>query len=266
MTSAKIMSFLETQGMSLLQGLMVLAVGLFLAHWIVKLIEKRQDKWRIEPTFRGFLANLIKWALYAVVILTTVNALGVPMTAVITLAASAGAAISLAMQGALGNLVGGVILLALRPIRVGEYVKIGDNEGTVKNIGAFYTDLCTPDNRHINLPNGSITNTAIVNFTREGTRRLDVVFSVAYQSDIDLVQRTLLEMALKNELLLSEPAPMVKLNEYADSSLKFVVRIWCKTADYWTIYFDLMDRGKRALDAVCVSIPYPQMDVHVKQD
>jgi len=136
----------------------------------------------------------------------------------------------------------------------------------VKNIGAFYTDLCTPDNRHINLPNGSITNTAIVNFTREGTRRLDVVFSVAYQSDIDLVQRTLLEMALKNELLLSEPAPMVKLNEYADSSLKFVVRIWCKTADYWTIYFDLMDRGKRALDAVGVSIPYPQMDVHVKQD
>jgi len=109
MTSARIMSYLETQGMSLLRGLMVLAVGLFLAHWIVKLIEKRQDKWRIEPTFRGFLANLIKWALYAVVILTTVNALGVPMTAVITLAASAGAAISLAMQGALGNLVGGRI-------------------------------------------------------------------------------------------------------------------------------------------------------------
>lgn len=264
MTMEKLWSFLQTQGMKLLWGILVLAVGLFAVHWIVKLINRTQKKWKLEPTVKGFMLNVLKWALYIVVILTTVNTLGVPMTAVITLAASAGAAISLAMQGALSNLVGGFTLLALRPIKVGEFVKIGDNEGTVQNIGAFYTDLCTPDNRHINLPNGNLTNTAIVNYTREGTRRLDVTFTVSYTSEIDKVYRTLEEMMRQNASLLPEPAPQVLLNEYGESGLKFVVRVWCKNTDYWPIYFDLMDRGKRALDQAGIAIPYPQMDVHIK--
>lgn len=266
MSDISISAFLQTQGVNLLKALLVLAAGLFLVHWIIRMVESKQKKLHIEPTLKGFLINLIKGGLYIVVILTAANVLGVPMTSIITLVASAGVAVTLAVQGALSNLVGGLILLILKPIRVGEYVKIGDHEGTVKAIGAFYTDLLTFDGRHISLPNGSLTNTPIINFTREGTRRLDVTFSVSYDADIDLVYRTLADMMNRNPSLLPEPAPAVLLNEYAESSLRFVVRVWCRATDYWSIYFDLMDRGKRALDAAGIAIPYPQMDVHWKPE
>ena len=266
MSDISISAFLQTQGVNLLKALLVLAAGLFLVHWFIRMVESKQEKLHIEPTLKGFLINLIKGGLYIVVILTAANVLGVPMTSIITLVASAGVAVTLAVQGALSNLVGGLILLILKPIRVGEYVKIGDHEGTVKAIGAFYTDLLTFDGRHISLPNGSLTNTPIINFTREGTRRLDVTFSVSYDADIDLVYRTLADMMNRNPALLPEPAPAVLLNEYAESSLRFVVRVWCRATDYWSIYFDLMDRGKRALDAAGIAIPYPQMDVHWKPE
>ena len=266
MTDISISTFLQTQGINLLKSLLVLAAGLFFVHWIVRLVDAWQEKLHIEPTLKGFLINLTKGALYIVVILTAANVLGVPMTSIVTLVASAGVAVTLAVQGALSNLVGGLILLILKPIRVGEYVKIDENEGTVKAIGAFYTDLLTYDGRHISLPNGSLTNTPIINFTREGTRRLDVTFSVSYDADLDLVYRTLTAMMNRNPSLLPQPAPAVLLNEYGESGLRFVVRVWCRTADYWSIYFDLMDRGKRALDAAGISIPYPQMDVHLKPE
>ena len=266
MENEKIWDFLKTQGIHLLQGLLVLIVGFFLAHWIIKLVNKGEKRWKIEPTLKGFLVNLLKWALYIIVILTGASVLGIPLTSVLTLVASAGVAVSLALQGALSNLVGGLLLLILKPIRVGEYVKIGDNEGTVQAIGAFYTDLVTFDGKHVSLPNSALTNTAIINFTREGVRRLDVPFSVSYSADLDLVYKTLRDMMLKNDRLLPDPAPQVLLTEYADSCLKFVVRIWCKAGDYWDINFDFLDRGKRALDAAGLAIPYPQMDVHIKNE
>lgn len=266
MDSESVMAFLKTQGVNLFRGLLTLAVGFFLAHWILKLVEKRQVHWKIEPTLKGFLVNILRWVLYIVVILTAANVIGVPMTSIVTLAASAGVAVSLAMQGALSNLVGGLLLLILKPIRAGEYVKIGDNEGTVRAVGAFYTELVTPDNRQISLPNSALTNTAIINNTRQGTRRLDVTFSVSYDADMDRVKKILTDMMRQNPKLLPEPAPAVLFNRCGDSALEFIVRVWCKNTDYWDIYFDLLDRGKRALDANGVAIPYPQMDVHIKQD
>ena len=265
MDGQKVLGFIETQGMNLLRGLVVLAVGCFLVHWLMKLIERSEKYVRIEATLKGFLGNLIKLVLYLLVILTAANVVGIPLTSIVTLIGTAGVAVSLAMQGALSNLVGGATLLLLKPIRVGEYVKIGDYEGTVKSIGAFYTDVIAFDNRHICLPNSALTNTAIVNFTREGTRRLDVTFSVSYDSDLDTVYKTLTALADGNAAVLREPAPSVVLNKCADSSLDFIVRVWTKTADYWDVYFYLMDQGKRALDKAGIEIPYPQMDVHVKQ-
>lgn len=265
MNSQQIWDFLKTQGVNLLRGLLVLAAGFFLVHWIMKLVSRSEKHWRLEPTLKGFLINLLKWSLYITVILTAANMLGIPLTSVITLVASAGVAISLALQGALSNLVGGLLLLILKPIRVGEYVKITDNEGTVQAIGAFYTDLVTFDGKHVSLPNSTLTNTAITNFTREGVRRLDVIFPVSYTADIDLVYKTLRDMMLQNGRLLPDPAPQVLLTEYADSGLKFTVRVWCKANDYWDINFDFLDRGKRALDAAGLAIPYPQLDVHIQQ-
>ena len=261
-----IKNFLTTAGFSLLRGLLVLVVGLFLVHWAMKLFDRYDHKLKIEPTLRGFIKNLIRILLYVVVIMTAVNMMGIPMTSIITLIGSAGVAVSLAMQGALGNLIGGFILLLFKPIRVGEYVKIGDNEGTVKAIGAFYTEIATVDNRLAHLPNGTLTNTAIVNFTREGTRRLDLTFSVAYESDMDRVYEVLNQVVADEKAVLPDPAPTVNLLRCADSSLDFTVRVWVRSEDYWPVNFSMLDNGKRALDRAGISIPYPQMDVHMKQE
>ena len=264
MTWESIKEFLSTAGVNLLSGIGVLAVGLFLVHWVMKLLDRYDAKMKIEPTLKGFLKTLVRILLYVVVVMTAVSTMGIPLTSIVTLLASAGVAVSLAMQGVLTNLIGGFILLLFKPIRVGEYVRIGDNEGTVKTIGAFYTEMATFDNRHINLPNGSLTNTAIVNFSREGTRRLDLTFSVAYESDLDQVYEVLNRVVKEENALLPNPAPEVHLNECAASSLDFTVRVWVKTADYWPVKFRMLDGGKRALDKAGISIPYPQMDVHMK--
>ena len=262
--TSEIVTFLQTQGMNLLNGLIVLAVGFFLAHWFFKIVGRKQAIIRIEPTLRGFLDNLLRLVVYLIIIMTAVSVIGIPMTSVVTLLASAGVAISLAMQGALSNLVGGLLMLMLKPIKTGDYVKINDAEGTIKSIGVFYTEMATYDNRHISLPNSTLTNTAIINYTREGTRRLDVKFAVAYHSDIDLVKQTLEEVMRKNGSILPNPAPCVLFSECGENSLDFVIRIWCKTADYWDINFYLVEHGKRALDAAGIEIPFPQMDVHMK--
>ena len=259
-----ILSWLEEAGMNLLSGILVLVIGFFLVHWIGKLLKRNKKLLTVEPTLRGFLQNLVKIFLSVIVILTAVNMMGIPMTSVVTLLASGGVALGLALQGAVVNLLGGLILLILRPIRAGEYVKIGEHEGVVKTVGAYYTELITVDNKQLCLPNGALTNTTIVNFSREGTRRLDLTFSVDYGSDMDQVYRVLNDLVGQETSVLKDPAPQIVLSKCADSSLDFAVRVWVKTADYWPVNFRLLDKGKRALDAAGISIPFPQMDVHVK--
>ena len=259
-----IIKVIETQGMKLLGGILILVIGFSLIHWTMKFL-KRNDRFvKIEPTLKGFLQNLVKLLLYIIVILTAANVMGVPLTSFVTLLASAGVAISLATQGALRNFVGGMTILLLKPFRAGDYVKIGDTEGTVQSIGLFYTELTTPDNKHISLPNNNLTNTAIVNFSREGTRRLDVSFGVSYDADMDHVISTLKEAVQDTNGILPEPAPIIKLTECGDSSLTFMLRVWCKSSDYWDVNWNLLENGKRALDRAGIEIPYPQVDVHMK--
>jgi small conductance mechanosensitive channel len=259
-----IKNFFTTAGVDLLRGILILTVGFFLVHWIIRLIERNEHIMKMEATLRGFIKNLIRVLLYVLVILTAVNIMGVPMTSIITLVGSAGVAISLALQGVLGNLVGGFILLLFKPIRTGEYVKIGDNEGTVKNIGTFYTEIVTVDNRRINLPNGTLTNTPIVNYSREGTRRLDLVFTTGYEHGMDEVYGILQRVISEEKDLLENPAPAVNMTKCADSALEFSVRVWVTTENYWPVNFRLLENGRRALDAAGITSPYPQMDVHMK--
>jgi len=264
MNMDSVINFLKTAGVDLLRGLIVLAVGFFLVHWINKLLKRNKRLLAIEPTLRGFLLNLIRVLLSVLVILTSVNIMGVPMTSILTLFASGSVAIGLALQGVVGNLIGGLILLILRPLKAGEYVKVGDSEGTVRTVGVYYTELVTPENKHLSLPNGTLINTAITNYTRLGTRRLDLTFSVDYSSDMDTVYRVLNDLVAKQNEILADPAPQIVLLRCADSSLDFAVRVWVRADDYWPVNFRLLDEGKRALDAAGISIPFPQMDVHVK--
>ena len=260
-----LIDYIKVQGVYLLRGILVLVVGFFLVHWATKLLKRSEKITAIEPTVRGFIENLLRLIMYIIVILTAANVMGIPMTSILTIVASAGVAISLALQGALTNLVGGLMLLLLKPIKVGEYIKAGEIEGTVKGIGAFYTQLVMPDNRFVNVPNSSLTNTAIINFTRQGTRRLDIPFSVSYQADIAQVRRVLLEVVSRQPAVLPDPAPAVMLTECGDSALKFVVRAWARNADYWDVNFFLIEEGKQALDRAGIEIPYPQVDVHMRQ-
>ncbi len=264
MDIATITDFVLSAGVNLLKGLLILVFGFFFAHWLAKLPDKSKKFAKLDPSLRTFFRNLLKLTLSTIVILTAANVLGVPLTSVLTLFASAGVAISLAMQGALSNLVGGLTLLILKPIKSGEFVKIGDYEGTVLSIGAFYTDLRTFDNRHISLPNNTLTNTAIVNYTREGTRRVDMTYSVSYASDLDTVYAALNRMIGNCASVLPDPAPTVVLQKCADSSVDFTVRAWVKAEDYWNVYFYMTDAGKRALDEAGIEIPFPQMDVHIR--
>ena len=259
-----IITMLQAQGIKLLGGIIVLAIGLFLTHWIMKFLTRKDSFTKIEPTLKGFLQNLLKLVLYIITILTAANVMGIPLTSFVTILASAGVAASLAMQGALSNFVGGITILLLKPFKAMDYIKIGDTEGTVQSIGLFYTELTTPDNRHISLPNSSLTNTAIVNFTREGTRRLDVEFGVSYDADMERVKQTLLSAVQETRGIIDSPSPIIKLTACGDSSLTFMIRVWCKNADYWDVNWDLLENGKRALAREGIEIPYPQMDVHMK--
>ncbi len=265
----KLVDTLQAQGMNLLSGLLVLAAGFFLVGYVLKIAGRYLKKIRIEPTLESFLNNLIRLILYITVILTAAGVMGIPLTSVLTLLASAGVAVSLALQGALSNLVGGVMLLVLKPIKVGEYVTIGDVnsaiQGTVTGIGAFYTELKMPDHRLISIPNSSLTNTPIINFNREGTRRLDMTYSLSYNTDINRALSVLENLAKDHPAVFTDPAPVVHVSELGDSAMIFLVRIWCKNEDYWDINYYLIEEGKRRLDEIGMEIPYPQMDVHIKQ-
>ena len=264
MDFSDISHIVQEQGLKLLTGILVLVLGLSLAHWVMKFLGKNDRFSRLDPTLRGFLHNFLKIIVYIVIILTAANIMGVPMTSFVTLLASASVAITLAMQGALSNFVGGISVMLLKLFRKGDYVKIGENEGTVQNIGIFYTELVTPDNRHVSLPNNSLSNTAVINYTREGTRRLDVNFSVSYTADINAVREALLSAAERTERILQKPEPIAKLVECGDSSLVFMVRVWCNASDYWMVNWSLLENGKRALDNAGIEIPYPQVDIHMK--
>lgn len=260
----QIKGYITSAGTDLLRGIAVFIVGCLITRWILKLWDREDFLRKVDPTAKAFLKNLARVLLYVLVVFTTANTLGLPMTSIITLFASAGVAVSLALQGVLGNLLGGFILMILKPIKVGEYVKLGENEGTVKTITTFYTQINTVDNRMISLPNGSLTNMPIVNYSREPRRRADFTFSVSYDSNMDQVYDVLKKTADTQEGALMDPAPVVHLSECADSSLDFIVWIWVEPADYVKVKYAFQDRGKRALDAAGISIPYPQMDVHMK--
>ena len=262
----KIKSFLATAGADLLKGIIIVVVGLFLVHWLVKFLKKSKRFSKLEPSLQTFLINTIRLILIVVVVLSAANVIGVPMTSFITLLASAGVAISLGMQGALGNLVGGITLLILKPIKAGEYVKISGYTGIVKNIGAFYTEIKPLDNSLISLPNSTLTNTAIINYSREGISRIEASFTVSYNSDIDQVREVLLEMARKGEKVLADPSPWVLITQCTETGITVLVRAWAKAEDWGSVYYYLLEYGKRALDAAGIKVPYQQMDVHIKQD
>ena len=253
-------------GKKLLASVVVLIVGRLFIKWVVKLMTKSRFAERNDKTVVTVLSHFVTAALYVLLLVIIIGILGVPTASVITVIASAGVAIGLALQGALGNIAGGIMILILRPFRVGDYVDVAGKSGTVTDVGIFYTTLTTPDNKVVIIPNGTVMGDTITNVSIKDTRRVDFAFSVAYGTDVERVKSILLEEATNHALTLEDPAPFCRLSVQNESSLDFTLRVWVKSGDYWTVNFDLMEAVTKRFEKEGIEIPFNQLDVNLKSN
>lgn len=255
---------LQSVGVKLIFAAVLFSVGMWAAKLIPKILMKTRGYKRLDETLANFIMSFIKIALYATVFVSVAIVLGVPTTSFITALASAGVAIGLALQGSLSNFAGGIMILLFKPFEDGDYIEGAGVSGTVERITIFYTILNTPDNKQITVPNGSLSNASVTNYSAHETRRNDLVFTVSYESDIEGVKAILLKAAYDNEKVLKDPAPVAVVSGNVDSGLQFTLRIWTKSEDYWDANYALKERIKQLFDKYEISIPYPQMDVHIE--
>ncbi len=246
-------------------AIILLVFGLIITGWIVKLIRRLLEPAKIDKTLKPFIVSLTNISLKIVLVVTVIQVAGVQATSLVAILGAASLAIGLAFQGALSNFAGGVLILSLRPFHVGDYIVVNGHEGTVEAIHVFNTVIVTLDNKVISVPNGQLAGATVINFSGKPERRVDLNFGVGYESDLKLVKKILEDVASSHPLVLKDKEVFVRLAEHADSSLNFTVRVWIEntTENYWTVYFDLIDQVKTAFDKNDISIPFPQMDVHL---
>ena len=249
-------------GIKLLLGLVILFVGIKLSKWLIRIVQKGKAFKKLEKGAQSFITSFIRIALYALVIATAAMCIGVPSTAFLTVFTSAGVAIGLALQGGLSNFAGGLMILFFKPFKVGDYIESDGASGTITEITVMYTIVTTPDNKVVTIPNGKLTNANIVNFSKKKQRRVEIIVSAAYDSDLEFVKKTLLEVAAQTKGVLKDPAPVARLKEMSASSIDFTYRVWCNTPDYWDVYFDSMENIKKAFDEKGIEIPFKQVVIH----
>jgi small conductance mechanosensitive channel len=252
-------------GIRVIVAVLIFLVGRWIARAVTKLARKMMSRADMEDTLQRFLGNLIYSLLLTVVIIATINQLGIQTTSLLAVLGAAGLAIGLALQGSLSNFAAGVMIVAFRPYRVGDYIEAGGVAGSVEEVQIFTTVLKSPDNKKIIVPNSQIMAGTIINYSANDTRRLDIVAGCGYDDDLDKVRQVLEDIIAADERVLQDPAPAVAISELGESSVNFVVRPWVKTADYWAVYFDLTEQIKKRFDQEGISIPFPQRDVHVYQ-
>ena len=236
-------------------ALLVFLIGRFVIGKLMGILQRLKGFDRLDPTVRSFLLNFAKIALYVILVIAIISVLGVPMASVITVLASAGVAVGLALQGALANLAGGIMLLIFRPFNVGDYVVTAGEEGVVKEITLFYTILLTTDNRKITIPNGTLMGANVTNCSSEATRRVDLVFSCAKGEDIAKIRSLMLDIMARNPKVFQDPAPFAELSGGTNESMEFTARAWCSAADYWDVHFDLIRGITEAMGAAGVKAP-----------
>ena len=248
-------------------SIIIYIVGSKIINLILKMFRKSMERRDVDTGVRQFVLPLIKYALYLVLIFIIMGLFGIATTSAVAVLGSAGVAVGLALQGSLSNFAGGVLILLLKPFRVGDYIRehSGGKEGTVTEISIFYTKLLTIDNKVVMVPNGTLSNSSITNVSTMEKRRVDLVVGIAYEADIRTAKEVLYSVAEAEEARLPEEEILVFVDELGDSSVNMGVRIWVKTEDYWSARWRLTENIKYALDSHNISIPYPQMDVQIKQ-
>jgi len=259
----KIWELLTFYGIKVVAAIVVLIVGRWIAKGFTSLTEKVMNKRQVDPTIVSFVANLIYIALLVFVVLAALGQLGIQTTSFIAVIGAAGLAIGLALQGSLSNFAAGFLMIIFRPFKVGDYIEGAGVAGTVEEIHIFTTQLVTPDNKTIIVPNAKMTADNITNYSAKGTRRVELVFGIGYGDDIDHARKVIEGVISQDDRVLEDPAPAVVVSELADSSVNFKVRVWTSADDYWGFYFDTTEKVKKQFDAEGISIPFPQRDVHM---
>ncbi len=244
------------------------AIMLFVGLWLIKIvnrfIKKFFDRQEYDPTLENFIASLINWGLKIILFVLVITQLGVESASLITVIGAAGLAIGLALQGSLSNFAGGVLILLLKPFKVGDFISAQGIDGTVKDISIFNTRVITFGNQLAILPNGKLSNDNIINYTEEGIRRENLSIGIGYDDDIKKAKQILLDLVSEQEtvLKLEDKMPMVVVAELGDSSVNLSVRYWAKNEDFWNLRWIVLEEGKGRLEAAGITIPFPQRDVH----
>lgn len=259
-----------SSGMFTWSNLLSAAIALvicILAIWIVMKIMRRMfERSKMAPSLSGFLLKVIKIALEFAAILIVAGSLGFDVTALLAVFSLLGLAISLSVQNLLGNLVNGVVLLMTKPIQDGDFVETGDVAGVVKSIGLFYTELTTPDNKGVSVPNSDLSASKIVNYTRETNRRVDLIIGASYDCPVEDVKRALYDAVARTDKVLDEPAPQVLVEEYGASVIKYTVRAWCRHEDYWDVHYGVNENVHAAFKDAGVKMSYEHVNVHMVKE
>lgn len=244
-------------------ALAVLILGWIIIGFVMRFMRRRLEKLKFDPGLRGFLTSVVSILLKVMLIITAISMLGVQMTSFIAVLGAAGLAVGLALQGSLANFAGGVLILARKPFKVGEFITGGGVSGTVQEINILYTQLKTPDGQMVFAPNGALSNSDITNFSRNKTRRINLEVGISYEDDIDHAKKVMRAVLKADKRLLKEPEHTVHVFELGDSSVGIRGRAWVENKDYWDALFDLTETIKKTYDKEGISIPYPQRDVHL---
>lgn len=252
-------------GVNILSALVILFIGNIITKSIANGVAKMLRRKDMDEAVVEFLHSLVRYLLFVIVLIAALGRIGVQTASVVAVIGAAGLAVGLALQGSLSNFAAGVLIVAFRPFKSGDFVEIGGVSGSVESIQVFSTILKTPDNKMVVVPNASVIGGPITNYSRHKTRRIDLVIGVSYDADLKHTKAVLNRVIEADDRILKDPAPTVGVLALADSSVNFAVRPWVNTVDYWTVYFDLMQAIKEELDKENIGIPYPQMDVHLNK-
>jgi len=258
-----VVDILVQYGPKLLGAIAVLLIGLWIVGALNKSIRKMMLKSKMDDSLVPFLSGIIGALLKILLIISVMSMLGIAMTSFVAILGAAGLAVGMALSGTLQNFAGGVMILLFKPYKAGDFIEAQGHMGVVKDIQIFNTILLTPDNRKIIIPNGGLSGSSMVNYSAMETRRVDFTFGIGYGDDIDKARQVILDEINKLPYVLKDPEPFVMIGELADSSVNFTTRVWVKSEDYWTCFFELTENVKKAMDANNISIPYPQTDVHL---
>jgi small conductance mechanosensitive channel len=261
----KVQELIAVFGLKILAALAILIIGRIVSKLVKKLVVRLMEKSKVDPTIISFVGHLTYVTLLIFVGLAALGQLGVQTTSFIAVIGAAGLAIGLALQGSLANFAAGFLMLIFRPFKVGDFIEAAGTAGTVEHIQIFTTQLTTPDNKTIIIPNAQITSGNITNVSAKPTRRIDLVFGVSYGDDIDKVKEVIADVLSQDARILNDPPTTIAVLALADNSVNFAVRPWVNAGDYWNVFFDITENMKKRFDAEGISIPYPQRDVHLHQ-